>query len=244
MPSLLLPGILLSLCHVAPVQAFYFQLRPRKRLCFSENIETDGEMMIIDYAQRWTDETAEDDSFKTQIQVVSPKRRVIHSAKLTQVNGTTMVRAVQGLVGEYRVCFTAMNPAELVDFAVSIDTRNKVEVVDDADTDSTRQHVNEHGVEMQVMSYVDSDGEVKETLRTRWFFYRIKREVNVIRGLLRQASFSVTYFKQRLTTLRSTGKRTLRRVYLFGMLKAVAIIAVILWQYRRFQNVLYKKKIV
>ena len=237
------PTLCLALCGARQLHAFYFELTPGRKLCFSEGVETDGEMLIIDYAQRFTEESSADD-LRTQLTVLSPRRRVVHSAKLTQVNGTAMVRATEGVLGEYRVCVTALNRSDTVDFAISIDTRNKVEVSEDAGPDATRQRVTEHGVEMEVMSYVDSDGEVKETLRTRWFFYRIKREVGAIRGTVRQASFAVGYLKRRLTELRATGESTLRKVYLFGVAKAVFIVGLGVWQYRHFQAFLYKKKIV
>ena len=239
----LLPSLFLSLSFASQLHAFYFELKPGRKLCFVEEVDVEGEMLMIDYAQRWTNENI-DDEFRTQLSVISPRRRVIHTAKLTQVNGTAMVRAPEGALGEYKICVVALNRAEPVDFAIAIDTRNKIEIVEDQTPDSNRQSVTEHGVEMQVMSYVDSDGEVKETLRTRWFFYRIKREVSVMRAKIRQATFAAGYLKKRLGALRDAGQSGLRRVIFFGAAKAILIIVLSVWQYKHFQAFLYKKKIV
>ena len=48
----MIPALLVLLTAATPCYGFYFEMRPGQKICFSENVETDGEMLIIDYAQR------------------------------------------------------------------------------------------------------------------------------------------------------------------------------------------------
>ena len=235
----------LGLCYkCSGVHGYYFRLGPGKKLCFPEEIVAPNELVIVDYAQR-APENSPRTSFNTLVQIYAPNRKVLQTSTLEARNGTFSFRTKGEMLGEYDICLSAAGSgADFVDFALSIDTRNRQDRIEDPEPQITRQQVTEHGVDMEVMSFMDSDGQVKDTLRTKTFLNRIHRELYNIRQQIAEARATASIFRRRFLRFRATSEDTYERVYIMAFLSIMAAGGLAIYQYRSLKGFLLKKKLV
>ena len=226
------------------VDAFYFRLSKGKKICFPEEIITPDELVIADYAQRATQGTTPA-PLNTLVEVYAPNRRRLMTSLLNALNGSFSFKTENAMLGEYDICVSEVGKeVSSVDFALALSARNKVERLRKPEPEITRQKVKEHDVDMEVMTFLDKNGEIKETLRTRTFLNRIQQELYVISTQLMDAQRNAGSLRERFVQFRAKSKSTDRWVYSMGFLWIFATGALALFQYQNFKQFLVRKKVV
>eukprot|EP00760_Papus_ankaliazontas_P017521 PhM_4_TR17300/c0_g1_i1/m.12802/K20346/TMED4_9_11; p24 family protein alpha len=230
---------------VAVEASFYFRLSPGKRMCFSEEVVTLFDKVIVEYTLRRPAHVQRND-YTTVAEVRAPDQTVISTINLdaAKTTGSFTFRPKKDMLGEYDMCFTMKGEVEYIDLGLSVDSRNRVARVQDPEPHITRQKVSQDGAAMEVMSFLDSDGQPKDTLRSKAFLDRIHGEMSNLQVAISEARVAISAFKAQQERFRQTSESTFERVWVMASITMAVVAMLAMYQYRNLKGFLLKKKLV
>jgi hypothetical protein len=244
LPALFIIGLAALLLLVAAgTEAVFLRLKEPTPTCFIEEVADPTEVVLVQYILS----SSESEHFPTIATIVTPVSKKIILTKQLRGQGTFSFTPLKEELGPYEVCFVyqlgLINTVSL-DLQVLIDhhDRRRPATAAPAQVEARRSVTGEQP--MDVMVFTDSDGEVKETLRTHDYFDRVARSLNHIEGLTEEIGMEVTYFIQRQARMRATAESSFERVWLLAAITIAAVVGLSVAQYSYLRIFLKKKKLV
>lgn len=240
-------GRLVTLVAVATLLAVsasavpYMKLHHNQVTCLSEDIAGSTEVVVVDYKRRRNQFS---DDAKVKITVLSPSSRSeVYSGNAKVGTSSFSFRPIKEETGEYTICLQMIgngNEQQHVDIHIAMDHHDRKMVLPKPDPAMTRQNVNGQ----EVFSFVDFDGQVKETLRSKEYLERLYVMLNNVVTVSEELRHDATFFEQKTAEMRRTSESTFTRVWLFSVVTIGAMVVVGFLQYGFLKSFLKRKKLV
>ena len=232
---------ILLLLVAAVSDAAYFRLLDYQPICFAEEVGYGSQVVMVETHRR---RSSYADDVKVNVVVTSPvSKSKVHANKIRTGSGSFSFQPMMNEMGEYDICFSApeldSTGGRHVDIAVTIDHHDRKQILPKPVPSITRQKVGEND---EVFSFIDYDGQPKETLRTHEYLERIRSLLNGIRVDTENVKNEVKYFQQRTERMRQTSESTFDRIWGFSVLTMGVITACAYLQYSFLKSFLRAKK--
>jgi hypothetical protein len=235
-------GSLLLLCTLwcASVEGAYFRMQDYQPVCFAEEVGYGSQVVMVEYHRR---RSTFGDELTVNAYVTSPLSRTkVYTGKVREGSGSFSFQPTANEMGQYEICFTAPDldaaSGRHIDLAISVDHHDRKQLLQKPETAVTRQKVGDK----EVYSFIDYDGQPKETLRTHEYLERVRTLLANIAKETQEVRNEVAYFQGRTERMRSTSESTFERIWAFSVLTISAIVACSYLQYAFLKSFLKAKK--
>ena len=225
--------------------AAFFRLIDHQPICFAEEIGHRSEVVVVEYVRKRSQAV---DDVPVKVIVTSPvaKQHVFNGHVRLGQNTFSFKPLATERSGEYDICFSSVSPLLdgtgnfHVEVSILVDHHDRKIVIPKPSAALTRQKVHEE----EVFTFIDADGQPKDTLRTHDYIERVTSLLNQIAASTEEARGEVKYFEERTDRMRVTTESTFNRVWGCSAI-TIGVLTVISWvQYAFLKSFLKRKKLV
>ncbi|KAJ9462526.1 Transmembrane emp24 domain-containing protein eca [Diplonema papillatum] len=253
------PMLLLLTAMIPCGASFYFRLRSEER-CFLEEVSPNVEVMQILYKLKYPatvkdgkeqHENAEGLSSISEANHVRPWTLIVRNADAKEIlnrrvgdlSGTISLKTTEGVWGEYEICTISDGSQK------QLEQRPHELNLEIHHTNKIRKHLKAPKREtgpggMEIETFVDEDGTVKETLKSHEELQLIYEELQNMKDIMKELKEEAEYFSSRQTRFGETAVSTFDRVLTTSFVTSLVVVFTSIYQYYHLKNYLLKKKLV